>query len=401
MNIILILSFSLIDMKVDVVLIHIYSSDNSFRLKSGIKLSEYSPRRLLSGDNCNQDLVARKTENQIGFIIRYILIATTLFSFSLSIICLPIYAHHGGVSTAFGPGSPVETASPMTLGKRKFLLYERIEYVSFRERNSAEPENIDTFAFFNTLAGFGLTDALSLYMTLPIVIKEQDKLGRSSGFGDLEFVVQYGFKLGERDGIRGLYRNGPDDTEGAPYTTDDLKMSFTGSSSLPIGTTSNTDDLGNRFDVGFQPGFGAPSFSLGFSASQLVFPHFTLTADTSIRTFLKYKDKKAGNEIRFNVAGGFEVYENRDQFLSRVDIITEANVLHLTKDRAENNKTNHESGGTILYLSPGFRMSLGQHMSVGTLIKFPVWQSLNNESSQQGSEGLENYRAVLTFTVSF
>ena len=66
----------------------IYSSRNGFRIKSEIKLSEYSPRRFLSGesprrflsgDNCNQDLVSSppglsavrtgKTENQIGFSI--------------------------------------------------------------------------------------------------------------------------------------------------------------------------------------------------------------------------------------------------------------------------------------------------------------------------------------------
>ncbi|MDR4497279.1 MAG: UvrD-helicase domain-containing protein [Candidatus Scalindua sp.] len=56
----------------------LYSSHNGFRIKSEIKLSEYSPRRLLSGesprrllsgDNCNQDLVSSKTENQIGFSI--------------------------------------------------------------------------------------------------------------------------------------------------------------------------------------------------------------------------------------------------------------------------------------------------------------------------------------------
>ncbi len=38
----------------------LYSSDNGFRIKSGIKLSEH---------NRNQDLVSSKTENQIGFSI--------------------------------------------------------------------------------------------------------------------------------------------------------------------------------------------------------------------------------------------------------------------------------------------------------------------------------------------
>ena len=68
--------------------IRVYSSHNGFRIKSEIKLSEYSPRRLLSGesprrflsgDNANQDLVSSppglsavrtgKPENQIGFSI--------------------------------------------------------------------------------------------------------------------------------------------------------------------------------------------------------------------------------------------------------------------------------------------------------------------------------------------
>ncbi|ODS31056.1 MAG: hypothetical protein SCARUB_03824 [Candidatus Scalindua rubra] len=330
--------------------------------------------------------------------IQIITILSFIYMFA---VCLPVYAHHGSVSTAFGPGAPVETASPMTLGKGRFLLYERMEYVPFRSRDNAEPENIDTFTFFNTLAGFGLTDALSLYLTMPAVIKEQDSLGKSRGFGDLDFMAQYGFKYGERDGIRGFYQNGPEDTQGARYTVDDLKMSITGSISAPTGTTSNRDDFGNKFDIGMQPGFGAPSFSFGFSASRLMFPHFTLTADTSFRTFLKHNDSKAGNEIRFNMAGGYEIFEDQDGFLSRLDIIGEANALHLTKDQGEDGETDHDSGGTILYLSPGFRASFGKHLSIGALIKIPTWQDLNNESIQQGSEGLEDYRAIFTITVSF
>lgn len=334
--------------------------------------------------------------------IKQVQMIAVLFLSYIFIVCVPVVdAHHGGVSTAFGPGAPIETASPMTLGKGRFLLYERMEYVPFRNRDNAEPENIDTFTFFNTLVGFGLTDALSLYLTLPAVIKEQDSLGKSRGIGDLEFMAQYGFKYGERDGIRGFYRNGSEDTQGAPHTMNDLKMSLTGSISAPTGTTSNRDDFGNKFDMGMQPGFGSPSFSFGFSASRLMFPHFTLTADTSFRTFSKYHDSKAGNEIRFNTAGGYEIFENHDGFLSRLDIITEANFLHLTKDQGEDGETDHDSGGTILYLSPGFRASFGKHVSVGALFKIPTWQDLNNESDQQGSEGLEDYRAMVTLTISF
>jgi hypothetical protein len=129
-----------------------------------------------------------------------------LFAFILLINEASSYAHHGGVSTAFGPGAPIETASPLALGKGNFLLYEKFEYVPFEHKDHADPENIDTFTFFNTLVGYGFTDAISVYAILPVAIKEQDSLGTSSGLGDLGFIFQYGFKYGERDGIRGFIR---------------------------------------------------------------------------------------------------------------------------------------------------------------------------------------------------
>ncbi|MDO8142249.1 MAG: transporter [Candidatus Brocadiales bacterium] len=311
------------------------------------------------------------------------------------------YAHHGGVSSAFGPGAPIETASPLALGKGRYLIYEKFEYVPFEHKNHAEPENIDTFTFFNTVFGYGVTDALSFYGILPFASKEQDNLGTSDGFGDLGLLVQYGFKLGERDGIRGLYRYGPEDSYGADYSSDDLKMSVIAGLTVPTGTTSNRDDEGNTFDMGMQPGFATPSFTLGFAASKMIIPHVTVTGDTSVLTFTETNDGKPGNEVRFNVAGGYEIFEKTNGFLSRLDIIGESNFLHLTKDMNEESEKENDSGGSILYLSPGLRATFGKHVSVGALIKIPTWKDLNHESEQQGAEGLEDYREIVTCSISF
>jgi len=310
-------------------------------------------------------------------------------------------AHHGGVSSAFGPGAPIETASPLALGKGRYLIYEKFEYVPFEHKKHAEPENIDTFTFLNTVFGYGVTDALSFYGILPFAIKGQDSLGTSDGFGDLGLLVQYGFKLGERDGIRGLYHFGPEDSYGEHYSSDDLKMSAIAGLTVPTGTTSNRDDEGNRFDMGMQPGFAAPSFTIGFAASKMIIPHFTLTGDTSVLTFTDTNDGKPGNEVRFNAAGGYEIFEKTNGFLSRLDIIGESNFLHLTKDMNEESEKENGSGGSILYLSPGLRATFGKHVSIGALIKIPTWKDLNNESKQQGAEGLEDYRAIVTCSVSF
>jgi len=311
------------------------------------------------------------------------------------------FAHHGGVSSAFGPGAPIETASPLALGKGNFLIFEKFEYVPFEHKDHAEPENIDTFTFFNTVFGYGVTDALSFYGILPFAGKEQDSLGTSDGFGDLGLLVQYGFKLGERDGIRGLYHFGPEDSYGADYSSDDLKMSVIAGLTVPTGTTSNRDDEGNRFDMGIQPGFAAPSVTLGLAASKMIIPHFTLTGDTSVLTFTETNDGKPGNEVRFNVAGGYEIFEKTNGFLSRLDIIGESNFLHLTKDMNEESEKENDSGGSILYLSPGLRATFGKHVSVGALIKIPTWKDLNHESEQQGAEGLEDYRVIVTCSISF
>lgn len=324
-----------------------------------------------------------------------------LFIFIFIINANSSSAHHGGVSTAFGPGAPIETASPLALGKGRFLLFEKFEYVPFEHKDHAEPENIDTFTFFNTLIGYGLTDALTIYATLPVAIKNQDDLGTSSGLGDLGFIAQYGFKIGERDGIRGLYSFGTEDSYGEYYSIDDIKMSLFAGFTVPSGTTSNRDNNGNTFDMGMQPGFGAPSFNFGFAASKMLIPHLTLTGDSSLTVFTEHNDGKPGNELRFNIANGYEIFERKNSFLSRLDLIGEMNILHLTKDQNEDREKEQDTGGTILYLSPGVRATFGKHVSVGILIKFPTWQNLNNESNQQGSEGLEEYRAIITCSISF
>ena len=215
------------------------------------------------------------------------------------------------------------------------------------------------------------------------------------------FTVQYGFKLGERDGIRGLYNYGPEDSYGAPYSTDDLKMSLIAGFTVPTGTTSNEDDYGERFDKGMQPGFGSPSFTFGFAASKMLIPHFTLTGDTSLQTFTENNRGKFGSEVHFNVAGGYEIFEKKNGFLSRLDLIGESNLLHITKDLDEEDEKQDASGGTILYLSPGIRATFGKHVSVGAIVKLPTWKDLNHESEQQGAEGLEDYRAIVTCSISF
>jgi len=59
---------------------------------------------------------------------KLIVIIALLFSF------LPArsWAHHGGISLAFGPGTPIDTSSPFTLPQGGFVLSGRLEQVEWR-----------------------------------------------------------------------------------------------------------------------------------------------------------------------------------------------------------------------------------------------------------------------------
>lgn len=320
-------------------------------------------------------------------------------------------AHHGGVSAAFGPGAPVETSSPLTLPKGKFLLYERLEISPFKKFNDNRDDGgNDKFTFTNTLIGYGLTDAVSAYASLPYARKDlladpgNYDAGTSQGFGDINLILQYGFKHGARDGFVGWYSLDADDTAGKEYTIPQWKFGLSFSMTLPSGKIHNKDSNGKAYSVGSQTGFAVPAYNFTAIASKMIAPHWTWAADVQYRTFAFNGGSgggKPGNESRINNAIMYEAIENPGGFLSRLDLILEANILDLRMDMDEERKQAENTGGTMLYLSPGLRFTFNDRTSVGVLYKKIAWKNLNNEDEQQGGEGLEEYRFITTVSTAF
>ncbi len=314
------------------------------------------------------------------------------------------FAHHGGVSAAFGPGAPVETSSPLTLPKGKFLLYERIELSPFKKFGDARDDGgNDKFTFTNTLFGYGISDAVSAYVSLPYAKKGLIDDKTSQGFGDINLILHYGFKHGSRDGFKGWYSLDADDTAGKEYTLPEWKFGLSFSMTLPSGKIHNKDKNGDVLAVGSQTGFAVPSYNMTFMASKLFAPHWTWSGDVQFRTFAHNGATgggKPGNEFRINNAVMYELVENPGGFLSRLDLILEANFLDLRRDMDENRVQFDATGGSLIYLSPGVRFTFSDSISLGVLYKKVAWKDLNNEPEQQGGEGLEEYRLITTLSVA-
>jgi hypothetical protein len=310
---------------------------------------------------------------------------------------LGAFGHHGGVTLPLGPGTPIETASPLTLPQGGVVTYARIEQVEWRKFDFAEPNNKSSFTFLSAGVSYGFTPYLTGTFSVPYNIKRQDSFGSNSGLGDIRFSGILGFHYSDGQGFSlNTEREEAVSLEKVKKTFFSIYGGFT----LPTGPYKQ--ELGGEVDPGMQPGFGSPSFTLGINAGRAIYRSLSLTADISMDYFTERDNFKFGNEYRFNLAAVQELYGNTQRFIDKIDGILELNLLLISRDQ-EGGDGQAATGGTILYLTPGFRFSFPglQNANLGMAMKIPVFKNLNEQSEQQGSEGLEKYRFIATLSFYF
>lgn len=148
-----------------------------------------------------------------------------------------------------------------------------------------------------------------------------------------------------------------------------------------------------------QPGFRSPTFTLGAAATRQVADALSLVGDASYDLFTQKDRFKFGDEWRFDLATIYELYGDPQRTVSKIDGVLELNLLKIGRDE-ERGRGLRATGGTILYLSPGIRFSIS-NANLGLLLKIPVFKNLKEEDEQQGAEGLEAIRAIVTISFAF
>ncbi len=312
----------------------------------------------------------------------------------------PARAHHGvaavSVAGPEGPGAAMETTCPLPLPQGTLFAMAKSEYVPFQRRASADPTN-KSYSSFNMVGlGYGLRPWLSLYVFQPFNVKEQDGVGRDAGPGDTSVMLSFAFK----------YDQGLQLAPEKESLDDLLDWHFSAwvSSTLPVGPTSARDGAQGFFAPDMQTGFGSPSATVGVAVMKQVTDDLTWLADANYQHFFPhtydFTRYQFGGETRLDTAA---VYRILGSGRFRLDVSGELNGLHLQRDRERNGAGAMEplqaSGGAILYVAAGLRAYYGP-FTVGLGIKRAAAKSLNEEASQQGSEGLEKFRAAFTFSYS-
>ncbi len=307
-------------------------------------------------------------------------------------------AHHGvaavSVAGPEGPGAAIETTSPLPLPEGTLFTMAKTEYVPFQRSGFADPNNKSSSSFNMVALGYGLRPWLSVYAFQPFNVKEQDGVGRNAGLGDTNVMLSFAFKW---DGALQLVPE--------KESLDDLVDWHFGvavSSTLPVGPTGARDGAGTYYAPDMQTGFGAPSPTLGVTAMKQLTGDLTWLAEASYQHFFphtyRFTRYQFGGETRLNTAAVYKLY---GAGRLRIDLNGELNGLLLQRDRRLADTGSMEplraSGGSILYADLGVRACYAP-FSIALGVKRAALKRLNEAADQQGSEGLERFRAALTIS---
>ncbi len=324
---------------------------------------------------------------------------------ALSVACLLAVpgagrAHHGvaavSVAGPEGPGAALETTSPLPLPQGTLFTMAKSEYVPFLRLNSGAEKD---YSLFNMLAiGYGIRPWLSAYVFQPINVKSTDGAGRNSGVGDANLMLVFGFKYDE--GFK------PVPEKESLDELVDWHFSFWAASTLPVGPTERFNSMGGApFAPDMQTGFGSPAPSAGVAVMKQASTDFTWLAEANYQHFFphtySFSRYQFGGEARVNSALVYRAY-GRGRF--RLDVAGELNGLYLEADKERNEVTGameslSASGGAILYGGLGVRLYYGP-FSAGLGVRRALLKDLNEAAGQQGSEGLERFRAAFTLSYS-
>lgn len=302
----------------------------------------------------------------------------------------PAFAHHPG-----GPGNtnttgPINTLSGSTGEEGSWgvgLSYEFTDFDALSDGvleseaeaaslagQHAHVHSLDNLSSAAITLSYGIRDYLNLSVRVPYATREGVRTGHfhggvpeveseggSSGIGDISALLQWQVLHGE--------------------TTE---VSLFGGVEAPTGTDDDTNDLGEVFASEFQPSSGAWDWTLGaavtrhagqwsFDASAL----YTFAGDND-------EDDNLGDRIGYGVAASYRVLggipEGNTVPATALDLVLELNG-EWHDEQAEGGEIDPNSGGHVLFLSPGVRVTHGPtsgYLTIGA----PVVSDMNGVQAE-------------------
>ena len=314
-------------------------------------------------------------------------------------------ADHASVGLGGGAGSPIYTESAITLPAGRWSASLRSEYNNFSrianpQLANSELHSVDTLLSTALGLSYGLTDDLTLGLRLPYIqrqnVREADhhvydhgagahghanrilNLGDPEGLGDATLFGEYRF-----------LRSSDQQTH--------LAALF--GVKLPTGETRRKH-AGERLETGFQPGSGSTDGLLGVAATHL---SGALSYDASllysvVTTGAQHTD--VGDVLSYNLATSYRLGGERPANPYDLaqphawDLILEFNGEHRDREQTHGQREEN-SGGNIVYLSPGVRYLNKTGWGLALSLGVPMIENFN------GTQAEPDYRVLSSLNVAF
>lgn len=316
-------------------------------------------------------------------------------------------AHHGvaavGAAALEGPGAPVESATSAVLPQGSTLLALKIDHAKFARGRLARPDVEGDYSRFTMLGlGHGFTPWFSAYLFAPYNVKADEAGGFTTrGWADVSVLGQIGFRHDGKAFSLTPKNESLDELE-------DWHFTVFGGLTLPTGRPNLRLPDGS-IDPGMSTGFGKPSWTLGLTATKMLSDRLTFNAEASTLWFGTYRyatdyttgtdfTTRFGREMRLNGGLAYRINTNPEQKL-RTDLGLELQYLKLGRDVVDG-VPEAATGGRMLYAVPGVRV-YWDRFSLAVGVKKAVWKDLNEQRLQQGAEGLEKYRLLISASMLF
>lgn len=312
---------------------------------------------------------------------------TLAFAFHLA-LGVTARADHPSVSLGSGGAQAINTESAIPLDHGTWSLGVRTEYVRFREFSDARllglrrrhPEadlhSVESLLATSLGVFYGVTDDLTLGIRLPWIrrtgIREPghdraggiDHLGSVDGFGDLGLFGQWRF------------------LERRPW-----HLALLAGLDLPTGETSARASSGERVETEFQPGSGSLDGLVGLAATRAAGPVsldasalYTVAGDGS-------RDTNLGDVLAWGLAlshrfGGEHHHDGHHHHHAAPHLLWDV-FLELNgewrEEQVAGGVRDGNSGGSLLWLGPGARLTMAGRVSIAASVGVPVWTGLNGD----------------------
>jgi hypothetical protein len=146
---------------------------------------------------------------------------------------------------------------------------------------------------------------------------------------------------------------------------------------FPTGRFDVKNSAGERVEPSATAGSGSYDGMLGVAYSRYLTSRLTLDSSFQYTLRTERDDFRLGDRIDAGVAVAYRFTEDIQKF-PQVSVFAETNVRHLFKSE-DDGKGDPNTGGTVLFLTPGLRVGFTRSLSFTLSSPLPVLQELNGE----------------------